>query len=117
MLPGFIAMLNGVAWDDLPSPDEGSYLFPRCVVCPGVNHICDNIIKDSMHRLPWFVPWLRGVKALCRILSTRIYKEAVASYLRLHGFWALANQIMKFKSSLLSGAGTLWSRALLTWWR
>jgi len=98
-VPAFMHMLEGRDANLTPEPVAGSWLFPNCLFLPGFNHVCDNLIKDAMHRLTWFPSFLRCLRAVCRLCSRPHYKDSMANYFRLNGLHAEADSIQQFKAA------------------
>ncbi len=42
--------------------------FPIALVCPGVQHMLDNLLRRWCSSMPWFAEWLRRTKALLKLL-------------------------------------------------
>ena len=47
------------------------FLYPLALVVPGVQHLCDNAIKDMVQRLPFWPVWQAQAKAVCQWLAKR----------------------------------------------
>ncbi len=63
--------VNSIAVPPLATPRQRT--FPNALVCPGVQHILDNLLRRWCTSMEWFRQWLAKAKSLLKLL--REYNE------------------------------------------
>ena len=58
-----------------PTRDAPSFLFPLALAVPGVQHILDNLLRDSLHTLSWWPTWQTQAKIVCQWLHGTAHRE------------------------------------------
>eukprot|EP00971_Amphidinium_carterae_P084015 1662964-Amphidinium_carterae.2 len=74
------AILNGKLEDY--DPLSAGYLFPHAMQVLDVNHLWDWVLKSSCERLSFYNSFEAMTKALCKMLNTRSYVDALAGNLQ-----------------------------------
>ena len=46
------------------------HVFPQALLCPGILHVCDNMIKEIDSSLSWWPQWLPGSKSISHLLHS-----------------------------------------------
>ena len=56
-----------------PVPAAG--LYPMALAVPGMQHILDNVIRDTLRALPWWPAWQAQAKLVCQWLGNQGHRE------------------------------------------
>ena len=89
-----------------------NHLFPRALVCPGLDHVSNNMQADLDKHLPNWTEWLPGFTALSMLLSKRhLLKRLVATCIE-NTAYSLFKQM--FETALPSTAKWRWGRICKT---
>ncbi|MCP4243720.1 MAG: hypothetical protein GY772_24470, partial [bacterium] len=68
---------------DARAPAAGeSFLFPRALQIPGLQHIIDNAMREAVSRTPWWSEWEAKAKVVCQHVGRQGHRDRLVHVLR-----------------------------------
>ncbi|MCP4243719.1 MAG: hypothetical protein GY772_24465, partial [bacterium] len=68
---------------DVRAPAAGeSFLFPRALQIPGLQHIIDNAVREAVSRTPWWSEWEAKAKVVCQHVGRQGHRDRLVHVLR-----------------------------------
>ena len=65
--------------------DEVSFMFPRALQIPGVQHIIDGALRAGLEGLSWWPAWSAEAKTIAQWVNNRGHRTALQGFLRRGG--------------------------------
>ena len=67
------------------SPPKHAFLYPYALGAPGMQHILDSILQDSVRLLTWWPTWQAQAKAVCQWLGYENHRDFLKPHLASFG--------------------------------
>lgn len=73
---------QAVPWSGIPGSLETPYLYPFALQVPGLLHIVDWLIRDTVQQLPWWAEWQSHCKRVLQFCHGQARRERMQAILR-----------------------------------